>query len=197
MHLAAPATWRRWPTACPTPSPPRSPIPTGQCVAFVGDGGFSMLMAEFATCREVQAADQGRRHQEQHARPDQVGADGVPRQPGVRRASCSRSTSRRSRGPAAAPASPSTTRRVRHGRSTRRWRTPGPVLVEAVVDPYEPPMPPKITAEQALHFAESLARGTPAAGEIALNGVPRQDPRASLTPCVPLEIHCAFPACRV
>jgi len=46
--------------------------------------------------------------------------------------------------------------------------TPGPVLVEAVVDPHEPPMPPKVRAEQALHFAESLARGTPNRGKIAL-----------------------------
>jgi pyruvate dehydrogenase (quinone) len=44
----------------------------------------------------------------------------------------------------------------------------GPVLVEAVVDPHEPPMPPKATAKQLLHFAESLARGTPARGKIAL-----------------------------
>ena len=35
--------------ACPTRSRRRSPIPDRQCVAFVGDGGFSMLMAEFAT----------------------------------------------------------------------------------------------------------------------------------------------------
>jgi pyruvate dehydrogenase (quinone)/pyruvate oxidase len=45
---------------------------------------------------------------------------------------------------------------------------PGPVLIEAVVDPHEPPMPPKVRAEQALHFAESLARGTPNRGKIAL-----------------------------
>ena len=44
----------------------------------------------------------------------------------------------------------------------------GPVLVEAVVDPNEPPMPPKIELGQAAHFAESLARGTPNAGKIAL-----------------------------
>jgi len=44
----------------------------------------------------------------------------------------------------------------------------GPVLVEAVVDPHEPPMPPKVTLRQATHLAESLARGTPAAGKIAL-----------------------------
>ena len=46
--------------------------------------------------------------------------------------------------------------------------TPGPVVVEAIVDPHEPPMPPKVKAEQALHFAESLARGTPNRGKIAL-----------------------------
>jgi pyruvate dehydrogenase (quinone) len=46
--------------------------------------------------------------------------------------------------------------------------TPGPVLVEAVVDQNEPPMPPKVTLKQAAHLAESLARGTPAASKIAL-----------------------------
>jgi pyruvate dehydrogenase (quinone)/pyruvate oxidase len=44
----------------------------------------------------------------------------------------------------------------------------GPCLIEAVVDPNEPPMPPKIEAKQALHFAESLVKGTPNAGKIAL-----------------------------
>ncbi len=45
--------------------------------------------------------------------------------------------------------------------------TDGPVVVEAVVDPNEPPMPPKVTMEQAAHFAEALARGTQDATEIA------------------------------
>jgi pyruvate dehydrogenase (quinone)/pyruvate oxidase len=44
--------------------------------------------------------------------------------------------------------------------------TPGPVLVEATVDPNEPPLPPKIEAKQALHFAEAMAGGTPDAGKI-------------------------------
>jgi pyruvate dehydrogenase (quinone) len=35
----------------------------------------------------------------------------------------------------------------------------GPSLVQAVVDPNEPPMPGKITTEQALHFAKALVRG--------------------------------------
>jgi pyruvate dehydrogenase (quinone)/pyruvate oxidase len=45
--------------------------------------------------------------------------------------------------------------------------TRGPALVEAVVDQNEPPMPPKVSFKEARHLAESLARGTPAAGEIA------------------------------
>ena len=44
----------------------------------------------------------------------------------------------------------------------------GPALVEAVVDPHEPPMPPKATLKQVAHLAEALARGTPARGKIAL-----------------------------
>jgi pyruvate dehydrogenase (quinone)/pyruvate oxidase len=47
-------------------------------------------------------------------------------------------------------------------------RVPGPALCEAVVDPFEPPMPPKVTAKQALHMAEALARGEPNRGRIAL-----------------------------
>jgi pyruvate dehydrogenase (quinone) len=36
----------------------------------------------------------------------------------------------------------------------------GPTLIEAVVDENEPPMPAKIKAQQAIHFAESMAKGT-------------------------------------
>ena len=35
----------------------------------------------------------------------------------------------------------------------------GPAVVEAVVDPHEPPMPGNINMTQALHFAEALLRG--------------------------------------
>jgi pyruvate dehydrogenase (quinone) len=35
----------------------------------------------------------------------------------------------------------------------------GPAIIEAVVDPDEPPMPGKISTKQALHFAEALAKG--------------------------------------
>lgn len=43
----------------------------------------------------------------------------------------------------------------------------GPVIIEAVVDPLTAPMPGKIKAEQAIKFAESLARGEPNRGKIA------------------------------
>jgi pyruvate dehydrogenase (quinone)/pyruvate oxidase len=46
--------------------------------------------------------------------------------------------------------------------------TEGPVLVEAIVDPYTPPMPPKITMDQASKFAESLVKGQPNRDKIAL-----------------------------
>ena len=43
----------------------------------------------------------------------------------------------------------------------RALNTPGPVIIEAVVDPLEPPMPGKIKPEQAIKFAEALIRGEP------------------------------------
>jgi pyruvate dehydrogenase (quinone)/pyruvate oxidase len=44
----------------------------------------------------------------------------------------------------------------------------GPALVEAIVDPFEPPMPARVKAKQALRMAEALARGEPNRGRIAL-----------------------------
>jgi pyruvate dehydrogenase (quinone) len=44
----------------------------------------------------------------------------------------------------------------------------GPVLIEAVVDPFTPPMPSKITASQALKLTEALVRGEPNRMKIAL-----------------------------
>jgi len=37
---------------------------------------------------------------------------------------------------------------------------PGPALVECFVDPNEPPLPAKVKPQQALHFAESMLKGT-------------------------------------
>jgi hypothetical protein len=51
---------------------------------------------------------------------------------------------------------------------------PGPAILQAAVDPFEPPMPAKVKAEQAPHFAESLARGEPNRKKIALTTISDQ-----------------------
>jgi len=43
-----------------------------------------------------------------------------------------------------------------------------PVLIEAVVDQFTPPMPPKVRASQAIKLAEALLRGEPNRMKIAL-----------------------------
>ncbi len=45
---------------------------------------------------------------------------------------------------------------------------PGPVIIEAIVDPFTAMLPPKITPTQALHFSESLMKGEPNRLKIAL-----------------------------
>jgi pyruvate dehydrogenase (quinone)/pyruvate oxidase len=45
---------------------------------------------------------------------------------------------------------------------------PGPALLEAVVDPFEPPMPSMVKRDQAEHMAEALARGEPNRSRIAV-----------------------------
>jgi pyruvate dehydrogenase (quinone)/pyruvate oxidase len=44
----------------------------------------------------------------------------------------------------------------------------GPVVIECVTDPYEPPMPPKVTRAQTKHLAEAMARGERDRGRVAL-----------------------------
>ncbi|MGE0407537.1 MAG: thiamine pyrophosphate-dependent enzyme, partial [Candidatus Korobacteraceae bacterium] len=48
----------------------------------------------------------------------------------------------------------------------RFLHSPGPAVLEAVVDPRTAPLPAKIRAKQAFHFVESLLRGQPEAKEI-------------------------------
>ncbi|HEX6816925.1 MAG TPA: thiamine pyrophosphate-dependent enzyme [Ktedonobacterales bacterium] len=45
---------------------------------------------------------------------------------------------------------------------------PGPAVLDCIVDPDEPPLPAKIKPEQALHFAQALAKGTPQGPRIAI-----------------------------
>ena len=49
---------------------------------------------------------------------------------------------------------------------TEALATPGPVVVDAVVDPFEPTTPPKLSEKQANHFQQALEKGQPHRVEI-------------------------------
>jgi pyruvate dehydrogenase (quinone)/pyruvate oxidase len=48
---------------------------------------------------------------------------------------------------------------------------PGPVIVECLVDPHEPPIPAKVKKQQLSHLVEALRAGTPNRDRIALQMV--------------------------
>ena len=134
--------------------------PDRQCVAFVGDGGFSMLMAELATCVKYKlpvkifviknnTLGQIKWEQMVFLGNPEYGCDLQPINFALFAQACG-----------------ATGLTIENPRDCGRMiehalNTPGPVLVEAVVDPYEPPMPPKVSMRQAEKFAESLLRGEP------------------------------------
>ena len=49
----------------------------------------------------------------------------------------------------------------------RALATPGPVVIEAITDPNELPMPPELEKEQIQNVQAALAKGQPDAAEIA------------------------------
>jgi pyruvate dehydrogenase (quinone)/pyruvate oxidase len=141
--------------------------PDRQCVAFVGDGGFTMLMGEFATAVKYQlpikvvivknnTLGQIKWEQMIFLGNPEYGCDLHPIDFAAFARACGGTgftiTDPAECGPVMEEA----------------LNTPGPVIVEAVVDPFEPPLPPKVNAKQAAHFAESLAKGEPNRGKIAL-----------------------------
>ena len=142
-------------------------FPERPVVAFVGDGAFSMLMAEFATCVKYNlpvkvvvlknnTLGQIKWEQMVFLGNPEYGCELHPIDfPAFARA-CG--------GQGFRIDDPQTCGEM----LDEALNTPGPVLIEGVVDPLEPPMPPKIKFEQAKHFAESLARGEPNRQKIAL-----------------------------
>ena len=141
--------------------------PDRQVVAFVGDGGFSMLMAEFANCVKyklpikvvvVKNNSLGMIKWEQMVflgNPE-FGCELQPIDFGAFARACG--------AVGLATDKPGLIGSV----LDEALATDGPVLVEATVDPFTPPMPPKVTVEQAGKFAESLAKGQPHRNKIAL-----------------------------
>jgi pyruvate dehydrogenase (quinone)/pyruvate oxidase len=141
--------------------------PGRQVVAFVGDGGLTMLMGELATCVKynldvkivvIKNNALGQIKWEQMVflgNPEYV-CDLQP----IDFAAVAR-------GFGVTGFTVDDPKRCA-GVLRQALHTRGPVVVEAVVDPHEPPMPPKATLKQMAHLAESLARGSPARGKIAL-----------------------------
>src|SRR3989440_7831708 len=144
--------------------------PDRQVVAFVGDGGFTMLMGEFATCVKYQlpvkvviiknnVLGQIKWEQMVFLGNPEYGVDLQPIDFAEFAHACG--------GVGFTVDNPAEW----GGTMEQFLNAPGPAGLQAVVDPFEPPLPCKVTAEQALHFAESLARGEPNRGKIALTAV--------------------------
>ncbi|QYM78820.1 hypothetical protein K0B96_16175 [Horticoccus luteus] len=140
--------------------------PDRQCVAFVGDGAFTMLMGEFATAVKHKlpikvviiknnALGQIKWEQMVMLGNPEFGCELQPIDFVAFARACG--------GNGFKIEDPEQCGDI----IAQALATPGPVVIEAVVDPHEPPMPPKIKAKQALHFAESLAKGTPERMKIA------------------------------
>ena len=140
--------------------------PDRQCVAFVGDGGFSMLMAEFATAVKYKLPIKViviKNNTLGMIKWEQMVFLGNPEY-GCELHPIDFAAFARACGATGFtiddPAQCGTV-------LEQALAAPGPVVVDAVVDPFVPPMPAKITMDQASKFAQSLARGEPNRAKIA------------------------------
>jgi pyruvate dehydrogenase (quinone)/pyruvate oxidase len=134
--------------------------PDRQCVAFVGDGAFSMLMAEFATAVKYQLPVKIiiiKNNSLGMIKWEQMVFLGNPEFACDLQPIDFASHARACGGVGFTIEDPKDCRRILQ----EALSLPAPAIIEAVVDPFEPPMPPKTKAKQALHFAEALARGEP------------------------------------
>jgi pyruvate dehydrogenase (quinone)/pyruvate oxidase len=144
--------------------------PQRQCVGFVGDGGFSMLMADFVTAVKYKlpikivvvknnTLGQIKWEQMVFLGNPEYGVELQPIDFSAFAHACG--------GAGYTVEDPEDCGHVVED----FLNAPGPAVLEAVVDPLEPPLPAKITADQALKFAESLARGEPNRKKIALTAL--------------------------
>ena len=133
--------------------------PGRQVVCVVGDGGLTMLMGEIATLVKYKlrvCVIVIKNNVLGQIKWEQMILEGNP-EFGVELAAdrfCA--WWRRLAEPRV---SPSNGRRTQSDVLREALAHDGPTVVQAVVDPNEPPMPGKITTEQAMHFAKALARG--------------------------------------
>jgi pyruvate dehydrogenase (quinone)/pyruvate oxidase len=142
-------------------------FPDRQSIAFVGDGGFSMLMAEFATAVKYElpivvvivknnCLGQIKWEQIVFLGNPEYGVELHPIDFAKFAESCG--------GLGFSVEDPEQLKPTLERAIAARK----PCVVEVVVDPYEPPMPSRVSLKQAEHFAKALIRGEPNGGRIAL-----------------------------
>ncbi|HEU4573148.1 MAG TPA: thiamine pyrophosphate-dependent enzyme [Candidatus Limnocylindrales bacterium] len=142
--------------------------PNRQVVAFVGDGGFSMLMADFVTAVKYELPIKVvivKNNYLGQIKWEQMVFLGNPEY-GVELAPIDFAKFAEACGGTGATIEDPHTCDEQVAEALSR---PGPVVIQAVVDPLEAPLPAKITRDQAVKFAESLLRGEPDRVAIATN----------------------------
>ncbi|HMG85016.1 MAG TPA: thiamine pyrophosphate-dependent enzyme [Terracidiphilus sp.] len=132
--------------------------PGRQVVCVIGDGGMAMLMGEIATLVKYKlrvAVIVIKNNVLGQIKWEQMILDGNP-EFGVELEPIDFAKVADACG-----ARGYTIERPEHAESILReaLSTAGPVVIQALVDPHEPPMPGKVTTEQAYRFAKSLLRG--------------------------------------
>jgi pyruvate dehydrogenase (quinone) len=141
--------------------------PDRQSIAFVGDGGFAMLMGEFATAVKYRLPIKVviiKNNSLGMIRWEQLAFLGNP-EFGVEFSPIDFAKFAEACG-----AKGYTISNPRDARSTiqEAMSHQGPVILEAQVDPFEPPMPPKVDLDFISNMAESFAKGQPYAKRIGL-----------------------------
>jgi len=142
--------------------------PDRQCVAFVGDGGFLMLMVEFVTVVKYQlpikavvlknnTLGQIKWEQMMYQGNPEFGCELQPIDFAAFARACG--------GVGYTIDDPATCGEI----LDRALAEPGPVIIDAIVDPLEPQLPAKLKPEEVEKFSEALRRGEPNREEIAAN----------------------------
>jgi len=140
--------------------------PDRQCIAFVGDGGFSMLMAEFVTAVKYELPIKViiiKNNTLGMIKWEQMVFLGNPEYGCALHPIDFAAFARACGGHGFTVDDPAECGAV----LDQALAIPGPAIVEAVVDPFVPPLPAKISLDQATKFAQSLARGEPNRSKIA------------------------------
>jgi pyruvate dehydrogenase (quinone)/pyruvate oxidase len=142
-------------------------FPERQCVAFVGDGGLNMLMGEFATAVQYQLPIKVivvKNNTLGMIRWEQMAFLGNPEYAVEFSPIDYAAFARACGGVGYSIREPGEVRTVMSQAMAERK----PTIVEAYVDPFEPPMPPKVEAEFISNIAQSFAKGQPYSGRIGL-----------------------------